>query len=441
MENKEQNFIIHDLTLVAPDRNRKDIANLKTAVITAESVHYPSRVQLYDLYHDLLSMDGYLKGIVEKRINSVVNKKIKFTNSEGQEDENLTKLITSLHGRELIKKIIESELWGISGVEFKIGEEFELQEIPRKHIKPEKGIIGKSQYSISEADGFKYDDMPMVWVIGNKTNLGLLLTCSLYAVYKRGNWGDWAQYIEIFGQPVRIAYYDAYDNLTKEELRKALTESGTSLALMLPKQAQFELKDGKASNGDGKLQDTFKTACNEEMAIAILGNTETTSSSKSSGYAQSKEHGEQQDEITASDLIMVENHLNSKKFFAILKSYGFNPEGGKFAFELELNLAKLKQRLEIDTIVCEKVPIEDDYWYNTYGIPKPKNYLQLKKQMQERQKPNEVIPDKNDTKEEKQPKEKPPKGTKENVLEDKKKKRLMDGFLNILADFFDQAQH
>ncbi|MGR3790049.1 DUF935 family protein [Flavobacterium covae] len=440
MEKKDQQYIIHDLTLVAPDRNRKDIANLKTAVITAEAIHYPSRVQLYDLYHDLLSMDGYLKGVVEKRINSVVNKKIKFTNTQGQEDENLTKLITSLHGRNLITKIIESELWGISGVEFKIGDEFALEEIPRKHIKPEKGIIGKSQYSISEADGFKYDDMPMVWVIGNKTNLGLLLTCSLYAVYKRGNWGDWAQYVEIFGQPVRIAYYDAYDNLTKEELRKALTESGTSLAIMLPKQAQFEMKDGKASNGDGKLQDTFKRACNEEMAIAILGNTETTSSSKSSGYAQSKEHGEQQDEITASDLIMVENYLNSKKFFAILKSYGFNPEGGKFAFELELNLAKLKQRLEIDTVVCEKVPIDDDYWYSTYGIPKPKNYLQLKKQMQEKQ-AKEIIPENKDSEEEKQSKEKPQKKPKENVLEDKKKKRLMDGFLNRLADFFDQAQH
>lgn len=34
--------------------------------------------------------------------------------------------------------------------------------------------------------------MPFVWVIGDKNNLGLLLPCSMYAVYKRGNFGDWA---------------------------------------------------------------------------------------------------------------------------------------------------------------------------------------------------------------------------------------------------------
>lgn len=28
--------------------------------------------------------------------------------------------------------------------------------------------------------------------------------------------------------------------------------------------------------------------------------------------------------------------------------------------------------------VSEKVPVADDYWYETYGIPKPANYSQLK---------------------------------------------------------------
>lgn len=427
-------YLIHDLTIVSPDRNRKDVQSLKNAVESAEQVHFPNRVLLYDLYHDIWSMDGFLRGIVGKRIDAVLNKKLKFLDKAGKEVEDVSKLMRSQAGRDLITKILESIIWGISGVEFKIGQKFEWEEIPRKHIKPEKGIITKSQYGISKENGFKIDDLPFAWVIGKKNDLGLLLACSLYAIYKRGNFGDWAQYVEIFGQPVRIIKYDAYDAETKKELRQILDNSGNSLAMMIPKQAEFEMQDGKASNGDGKLQGSFKDACNQEMAIAILGNTETTSSSQGSGYAQSKEHGEQQDEITASDIIFVENHLNSDKFLMILKSYGFDVEGGHFEYDLPVSLAKLKDRLEIDLKVSEKVPVSDDYWYETYRIPKPDNYEELRKKMDEKNSVNQMQPEKpgDQNKEDKQEPEK-------EDLADFEKPRLLDNILSKLADFFDHA--
>jgi phage gp29-like protein len=255
----------------------------------------------------------------------------------------------------------------------------------------------------------------------------------MYAVYKRGNFADWAQYVEIFGQPIRIMKYDAYDTQTKTELNKVLNSSGSSLAMMIPKQADFEMMDGKASNGDGKLQNGFKDACNAEMAICILGNTETTTSSTSSGYAQSKEHGKQQDEITKADLTFVANMLNHERFTNVLKSYGFAVEGGKFEYELELDLMALKTRMEIDTFISAKVPIGDDYWYETYGIPKPENYEALKKEIQAQAQNQAQSQAKNQTKNQ-EPIANSPK------LKDPKKQNLIDGFLKNLADFFDQAQ-
>lgn len=427
-------FIIHDLTLVSPDRSSKDIGKLKESIVSAESIYFPNRVALYDLYHDVLSMDGFLRGIIQKRIDAVLNKKIKFLKKDGKQDDDLTDLIKSEKGRDMITLLMESKLWGTSGMEFVIGDELDFKEVPRKHIKPEKGVITKSQYALSEENGFAYEDMPFVWVVGKKNDLGLLLACSMYAIYKRGGFGDFAQYVEIFGQPVRIMKYDAYDTKTKQELKTLLTDSGSSLAMMIPKQAEFEMLDGKTSNGDGKLQIGLKDACNEEMAIAILGNTETTSSSKSSGYAQSKEHGEQQDELTVSDLIFVENLLNSKKFKQILKSYGFNIDG-KFEFELDLNLTKLKLRIEIDMVVCTKVPIGDDYWYETYRIPKPENYDELKAKMECAA--QEPAPEPTPTNSKKAPMQQPKKGQ----LTETKKQNLMDLLFKGLADFFDPAQH
>ena len=132
--------------------------------------------------------------------------------------------------------------------------------------------------------------------------------------------------------------------------------------------------------------------------------------------------------------------LNSKKFLDILRSYGYQVDGGKFEFELDLNLAKLKQRLEIDMAVSEKVPVSDDYWYETYRIPKPDNYDELKAKMEEKAlaiqkqtaKPEE---------EEKPVKAKEPEKEEKEDLTDFSKPKLLDRFFQSLADFFDQARH
>ncbi len=378
---KPQKTVIQDLTLVAPDRNRKDVGKLKTAVERAESIHMPSRTALYDLYHDVVSLDGHLSGILQKRTGAVANKTLKFVKKGGKKVDAMDDLIGSLKFNRLVELIMEQRYWGVSGVEFIVGQEFDFEEIPRKHIRIEKGQIVKSQYDFT---GTPIDELPFVWVVGNKYELGRLLQCSMYALYKRSGFGDFAQYVEIFGQPVRIIYYDAYDTRTKQELRTLLDNTGSSLAMMIPKQAQFEMLDGKTSNANGDLQTKLIRSCNDEMDIAILGNTETTSSSSSSGYAQAKEHGKQQLEITKSDLKFVANTLNDPAFLKILASYGYPVEGGAFEFEMDVDLDNLKKRLDIDTAVAGKVPVADDYWYETYGIPKPDNYDELKAKQEER---------------------------------------------------------
>ena len=167
---------------------------------------------------------------------------------------------------------------------------------------------------------------------------------------------------------MRLIRYDSYDEQTKAELKKVLEESGSSLSIMLPKQADFEIKDGKQSNSDGNLQLSFIKSLNEEMSIIILGNTDTTTSSDSSGYAQSKVHLEQQYEITRSDIAYTVAMLNDPHFLNILASYGYPVAGGSFVFSKDMDVDYLTKRIAIDTQVAEKIPVPESYWYDTYGI-------------------------------------------------------------------------
>lgn len=425
-----KNVIINDMSQVAPDRNRKDAGKLKAAIERAESIYTPNRTQLYDLYHDVLTIDGHLSGIISKRTDAVKNKNIRFVDKSGKKNDLYDDLIDSQKFERLVELIMESKYWGVSGVQFVVGKEFDFVEIPRKHIRPEKGIITKSQYDYTGTD---YTQDKFINVIGNPKDLGKLLQCSLYALYKRSGFGDFAQYVEIFGQPVRIIYYDAYDTQTKNELRKILDQSGGSLAMMVPKQAKFEMLDGKTSNGTGELQARLIGACNDEMSLAILGNTETSKSSSSSGYAQSQTHQEQQLEITKSDIEFVQQTLNQPWLKSVLASYGF-PTDGKFEFEKELDLNKLKTRLEIDEKVSNKVPVSDDYWYETYAIPKPHNYDDLKAKMEEEKVARQMFMQQQ-TGDASHAASETTQQKKEDPKKELKKKNLVDSFL----DFFGLA--
>ena len=360
---KTDEIIINELNIRSVDRGRKDIALWRRALISAESAYYPNRSQLYDLYEDVI-LDGHLYGVIAKRMDAVLNKELYFE-LDGKKIPEMEALIGTSTFRKLMRTIMETQLWGISGMEFLPGSQFSFDLIPRKHIKPELGIIALEQ---TGTDGIPYAHLENVWIIGEPKDLGLLVKCAPYCLYKRGGLSDWAEYIEIFGQPVRLIRYDSYDEQTKIELKKVLEESGSSLTLMLPREADFEIKDGKQSNSDGNLQLSFIKSLNEEMSIIILGNTDTTTSSDSSGYAQSKVHLEQQYEITRSDLAYTAAMLNDPKFLNVLLSYGYPVNKGSFVFSKDMDVDYLAKRIAIDTQVAEKVNVPAAYWYDTYGI-------------------------------------------------------------------------
>lgn len=429
----DKTIVINKLIIRNIDRTMKDIGTWRISHRTAESVTYPIRTRLYDLYDDV-KLDGHLTGLLQKRFSAVLNKSLIFRNKAKENVEVFDELISSERFQSLRAEILNTILWGTTGTEFIVGKIFDWAPIPRKHIKPEFKVIAKEQ---SDITGFAYEEMPMVWVIGDTFDLGLLLKCCPYAIWKRGGLADYAQFVEIFGQPVRIYEYDAFDNKTKEEVQKVANEAGGAMSILIPKQAGFRMEDGKTANANGDLQTKFIKTLNDEMSVIVLGNTETTTSSKGSGYAQSKTHGQQQMEITKSDMKYELQFLNSPKFLSVLKSYGY-PVDGAFIYEGVPDVAVLVERIAVDEVLVGFLPIDDDYFYDTYHIPKPKNYDAMKavlvanklKETETKPIAARVIP---------KPGTKPTTDEPENLSDEDIEQGLWDKLRTRLADFFAPA--
>jgi Protein of unknown function (DUF935) len=384
-QNATENIVVNNMPIIlrSIDRQRKDIGDWWNALKVAEQPNNANRVRLYDIYATVL-VDAHLAGIKEKRIASIINKEIYFEKAGKKVDE-LKPFTESSEFRRLLKELMNQKFWGITGVEFVPGADFTFNVIPRKHIKIESQIITKEQYDLS---GVSYEDVPHLWVIGERDDFGLLLQCTPLVMWKKATMGDWAQYIEIFGQPVIIAKYDGFNEKTKIELNQMMEEAGSSLRMQMPKGVDFQMLDGKTSNGNGDLQQKFVDHCNQELSVMVLGATGTTNAEQGSGYAQSKTHAKQQQEILKADMIDMKNLLNSQHFIDILKSYGLPVDGGAFCFEQDADIYEMQAKLSIVTQVAKMEPVSADYIYEISNVPKPENYDALKEEM----KNNKVAP-------------------------------------------------
>lgn len=406
------------------DRTMKAVGDWWTAMQQAESVYYPIRAELYDIL-STVEIDGHLSGVIDKRVRGIVNKKLYFKRNDKKVDA-LDELANNEVFKEMRKERCRYITHGLYGMEFIPGSVFAFKKIPIKHINVSSRLITTEQWGY---EGFSYEGVWNIVVKGEPGYFGLLNKCAPYALWKKGVMGDWAQFIEIFGQPFIMFLYNGYDEKTKKELDEALTKMGSGTKMQLPKEIEPKVFDGKQSNGDGSLQDKFRYACNEEMSVIILGVTETTTSSKNSGYAQSSVHLQEQDEVTIDDMSDELSFINSPEMMAIFKSYGYPVAGGQWVYEDEVDLDNLKKKVDIVVEVAKIAPVSDDYLYEITNIPKPDNYDELKKKMEE-QKQNPFglpVPPAGDPKKEKQQKQPPP-------------SQASNKFLKKLAAFFSEPR-
>jgi len=359
---KSNSMVIHNITIKQPSRQAVDVSTWRQALVTAESAT-GKRIRLYDLYDDML-LDNVLSNAIEKRTMAITNSNIVFSRN-GESMPEMDILIESDSFEKLIAEIIATKFWGITLLEFDFTNGFSCESIPRKHINPRTGEVLLAQ---TDDKGIPYREDPFFLEIGRKDDLGLILKAAPYVIYKRGGFGDWAQFAELFGMPFREGVYDSYDDYSRKQLEEALEKAGAAPWIVHPKGSEIKVV-ANPSSGDGTIYDKLKNACNQEILIGILGQTMTTVSGSS--RAQSETHKGEENLTNKSDRRFVQRILNNK-LLPLLEARGFPVKGGVFSFPEESEDISLKDRVMIDTELNNVIDIDADYFYETYGIPKPK---------------------------------------------------------------------
>lgn len=395
---------ITNINVRVPNRSTQDIETWRRAISAFENPVNPVRSYLYDLYKDL-ELDGQVEATWGKRCDAVLNKRLVFKR-DGVEDEQINKLLNSPDMRIFIKEILRTILYGYTLIQVnriwydEDEEQYRIQFdlIPRKHVHPEDGFQCVSREQNMATHDFLYLQPPlssyMVWA-GEPDDMGRLAVAAQYVIYKRGGYGDWSQFAEMFGMPFRELSYDDYDEATRAKLEQAMEDWGAAGYLIKPKGAELTLHDTGGSTSSSDVYDALISKCDAAISKVILGNTLTTEQGEIGSQALGEVHKEAEGEKNESDKLFVLSVLNTR-FRAVLKRFGFNLQGGLITYEgLETDWARLKDKWDVISAIRQEVPVDDDYIYDEFPIPKPENYEQLKEEMQLKQalKAFQTVPD------------------------------------------------
>jgi hypothetical protein len=434
-EQPQEGIIIQNITIRPVQRQIQDIQKWRNALIYAESIA-GNRVPLYDLYEEIM-LDAFLASLIEKRSMGVLKNKVMFVDKEGKEVEKVMELVKTKAFRQLRKEIFSAKIWGIRVIEtIQENKIFRTYAVPPKHVRPKEGKIVFEQYG---NDGIFYKKPPnnkYIMEVGTVDDLGLIFKAAPYVIYKRGGFGDWSQFCEIFGMPFRKATWDGYNDTTRKQLETMLEQAGSASYAILPEGTNMEFITTNHSGTGGDVYNKLREACNEELSVLILGQTETTTASSSSGYAQAQTHADVQNDIAKidqEDELSILNELVKP----ILANLGYPVDAGEFIYHVEHEKLTATQKLEVfvrmKTVL--ELPLNDDQVYKEMGVEKPEDYEAQKEEM----KKSKGIEQQQKFKQKQEKKQGFDKEDENDDEEPVDEEKLYAKFSNWLLSFFDKA--
>lgn len=361
---KKQNTggtVINQIIIKAPQRKTSDVGEWRNALVSADS----GRVKrLFDLFEDLL-IDSYLSDAYAKRREAVTNAEITFQDAKGQDVTEMTAIMDTIGFEDLLNLIMDVRFWGRSAMEFDFTNGISVFEIPKKHIDLINSQILKQDTDMA---GIPYEGDDNLLVLGKPRDFGLFLRTAPYVIWKRGGFGDWAQWLEIFGMPQRIGKYSSFDPQSRQLLEQALENAGSAPWLVIPKESDVETVNNTGSGSSGTSFNDFRKACNEEILITVLGQTLTTIQGDRGARSLGEVHKQVEESKNRSDMRFVQRVLNQ---FVLprLENRGFPVKGGRFVFP------EAAEQLSVSDVVSlsKIIDIPASFLHDKYSIPMPKD--------------------------------------------------------------------
>ena len=277
-------------------RKREDIGDWRNAILTAESVINPNRTDIIRIYKDV-DLDGHITGIVGSIKNKIKSKPFMIVDTNGEIDEDKTKLFQKEWYFKFIDFIVEAPFWGFSLIQLgNIKDDGfpDIELIPREYVVPEFGLVKKDLFGSSANDNrsvFKYNEPPLKdWFIfiGEKKNLGLFNKASPHALAKKNLFAEMWEYGELFGMPIMKGHTNLNDPERRKNMEDMLKNIGSAAWGVFDKDDTIDFIRAGGGDATKTFIQPIKLS-NEEISKAFAGEVATFDEKSFVGSAEVQE--------------------------------------------------------------------------------------------------------------------------------------------------------
>jgi phage gp29-like protein len=329
-------------------RLKLDIQRWRNAVLTAESVLNPYRIELQRNYNEI-AINAHIKACVERRKNLTLLRDFDFY--KGEEE-------VELKNKKMVLDVIEESLnaifygYSLLQIEDIVDGMGSVCLIPRERIIPERQTITTStQY---DANGVKfYDEQYKDWLIWMPTRsessnttcgLGLFNVLAPYEIYIRNANTAWSEYQQIYGVPLRIGKTNTREKLMRDNMSQMMADMGRSGWAVVDIDDQIEMVDGGKGGGASDNFLGLINYCEKVISKVILGHADALDSTPGKLGAETSVD-KALSETQQKDGLYIEHLLNEKVFpqFAKLGLKEFDGLRIEFENNHDENLEKINE--------------------------------------------------------------------------------------------------
>ena len=326
-------------------------------------------------YREILS-DSHVGGCVRRRKAAIKGLEWRITPTGNEKtDEILTALFDRLPMSHIISQILDATLFGYQALEVMWESENGLL-LPTAIVgKPQEWFVfdEENQLMLRTKDNRNGDLVPeKKFLLAtqqadflNPYGRADLAMCFWAATFKKGGFKFWLEFMEKYGSPwlvgkhLRQAQIHEIDELL-DSMEKML---GTAVAA-IPEDSSIDLKESASKGASSQVFDDFLRYCKSEIAIALLGQNQTTEAE--ANRASATAGLEVTRDIRNDDASLVEGVFN--QLLAWICELNFNVETLP-AFELFEQESIDKLQAERDKLLTEMgVGFTEQYIHRAYGF-------------------------------------------------------------------------
>ena len=348
----------------------KNLAEWKVAIQLATDPENPDRSNLRTLYENLM-LDNHLASVIDSRILFCQRSTFKVVNENGDENEELTKLLERTWFEELVRLILMARFQGTTLIELfdvdEVGELSDVNEIPLGYFNPKKGIITKTP---GDDKGWPYKEGAMAnyyMQVGKDRDLGMLAQVAPIVLAKKLGLGAWLDFVEKYGVPPLFITTDREDDNRLNQLFEAAQNFKSNHFMVGRGNEKFEVASISSNNPSGAFDPLIERA-NSEISKRFLGGTGLTDEK---GFVGSVEiQFKLAKDRFESDKLMIKNVMNKRVFPRLVKLSPVYSGLSNHYFDWDnAEIRTSKETAELVDILGHQFEIDPDWVGQQTGVP------------------------------------------------------------------------